>query len=173
MEDLVDLLEACHFRLLSAEDWATAQAEEFTVRAGFGGSRAVRDFRTLHKFGGFVQISILCYSGSAVACHFRLLCLLSAEDWATAQAKEFTVRAWIGAFTAVRVCTDLGGSNVVVRIFSGPAGGLPLLAAVLLGHCPRFRVSGLHTNAGGVLKISLNVFCLGLLEACHSCSSDR
>ena len=32
MTDLVDLLEACHFRLLSAEDWDTAQAEEFTVR---------------------------------------------------------------------------------------------------------------------------------------------
>ena len=31
MEDLVDLLEACHFRLLSAQDWQTAQAEEFTV----------------------------------------------------------------------------------------------------------------------------------------------
>lgn len=31
MEDLVDILEASHFRLLSAEDWATAQAEEFTV----------------------------------------------------------------------------------------------------------------------------------------------
>lgn len=31
MEDLVDILEASHFRLLSEEDWATAQAEEFTV----------------------------------------------------------------------------------------------------------------------------------------------
>ena len=31
MSDLVGLLEACHFRLLSAEDWETAQAEEFTV----------------------------------------------------------------------------------------------------------------------------------------------
>ena len=27
----MDLLEACHFRLLSAEDWQTAQEEEFTV----------------------------------------------------------------------------------------------------------------------------------------------
>lgn len=33
MSDLVGLLEACHFRLLSEEDWDTAQAEEFTVRA--------------------------------------------------------------------------------------------------------------------------------------------
>ena len=33
MEDLVDILEASHFRLLSAEDWETAQAEEFTVGA--------------------------------------------------------------------------------------------------------------------------------------------
>ena len=31
MEDVVDLLEASHFRLLSDEDWQTAQAEEFTV----------------------------------------------------------------------------------------------------------------------------------------------
>ena len=32
MEDLVQLLQAAHFRVLSADEWATAQQENFTVR---------------------------------------------------------------------------------------------------------------------------------------------
>lgn len=31
MEDMYQLMQAAHFRLLSAEDWNTAQAEQFTV----------------------------------------------------------------------------------------------------------------------------------------------
>ena len=45
MEDLVDLLEACHFRLLSVEDWQTAQAEEFTVRQPFPAVQHTADVR--------------------------------------------------------------------------------------------------------------------------------
>lgn len=32
LEDIYQLMQAAHFRLLSEEDWATAQDEEFTVR---------------------------------------------------------------------------------------------------------------------------------------------
>lgn len=31
LEDIHQLMQAAHFRLLSAEDWKTAQAEQFTV----------------------------------------------------------------------------------------------------------------------------------------------
>lgn len=36
LEDMYQLMQAAHFRLLSAEDWNTAQAEQFTVRHGKG-----------------------------------------------------------------------------------------------------------------------------------------
>ena len=36
LEDVYQLMQAAHFRLLSAEDWNTAQAEQFTVRHGEG-----------------------------------------------------------------------------------------------------------------------------------------
>lgn len=32
LEDMYQLMQAAHFRLLSADDWKTAQAEQFTVR---------------------------------------------------------------------------------------------------------------------------------------------
>ena len=32
LEDIHQLMQAAHFRLLSADDWKTAQAEQFTVR---------------------------------------------------------------------------------------------------------------------------------------------
>ena len=31
LEDIYQLMQAAHFRLLSADDWKTAQAEQFTV----------------------------------------------------------------------------------------------------------------------------------------------
>lgn len=31
LEDMYQLMQASHFRLLSEEDWATAQDEQFTV----------------------------------------------------------------------------------------------------------------------------------------------
>ena len=31
LEDMYQLMQAAHFRLLSADDWKTAQAEQFTV----------------------------------------------------------------------------------------------------------------------------------------------
>ena len=34
LEDMYQLMQAAHFRLLSAEDWKTAQAEQFTVSSG-------------------------------------------------------------------------------------------------------------------------------------------
>ncbi len=35
LEDMHALLQAAHFRMLRADEWATAQAESFTVRSSF------------------------------------------------------------------------------------------------------------------------------------------
>ena len=86
MSDLVNLLEACHFRLLSAEDWDTAQAEEFTVRLCLV-HMMLRMLLSL-PWTRLDKEELRFMSDLVEACHFRLL---SAKDWDTAQAEEFTV----------------------------------------------------------------------------------
>ena len=58
LEDMYQLMQAAHFRLLSADDWKTAQAEQFTVRlwqhrhqnlVGQGHTFAVFLFWSLHQ----------------------------------------------------------------------------------------------------------------------------
>ncbi|KAK9809543.1 hypothetical protein WJX73_000179 [Symbiochloris irregularis] len=50
MEDLVDLLEASHFKLLSADDWNTAQAEEFTFTMPVEVNWANMDTHLMNRF---------------------------------------------------------------------------------------------------------------------------